>query len=61
MSLISGAKLTIRFLCHDLFFLHKKVDDIVKFNNDKNSFSLGRPVMTNQPTVGAQGNIRPQK
>ena len=57
---ISGAKLTIRCLCHDLF-LHKNVEEIVKFNNDKNSFSLGRPLMTNQPTVGAQGNIQPHK
>ena len=42
-------------------FLRKNVDEIVKFNNDKNSFSLGRPLMTNQPTVGAQGHIQPHK
>ena len=33
---ISGAKLTIRCLSHDLFFFtFKKVDEIVKFNNDR--------------------------
>ena len=43
------------------FFAFKKVDEIVKFNNDKKSFSLGRPLKTNKPTVGAQGNIQPHK
>ena len=60
MSPISGVDVYVMTF---FFFAFKKVDEIVKFNNDKNSSSLGRPLMTNhdQPTVGAQGNIQTHK